>query len=611
MLDKFINAYKAKFFKIFTDDFYGHFKAYENAITEPKFHPSLLLKNELSNLDRFIQEPLTIAIVGQFSSGKSTFLNALLGREILPTGLTPVTAKPTLIKYGENYLLRVLYKNQKELDLDVNQIAKFVDQRVFGDDVQSLSIYAPREILREVNFIDTPGLNSLSDADTGVTKSVLQDVGAIIWISLIDNAGRASELAQIRTFLENGGKKAICVLNQKDKLSSDELERVLQHCKKTYGEFFDEVLAISAKQALLSLKNKDENLMQLSNFNSIFESIKEKFAQESTKENFVLQKCQEIDEKLLSQHENFIKIYEKAENLILKFDENLNGDLDMLKEKFSPKIELAFNEIKRIAKEISDEILASLLPQKQKIFTPKKSLISKQIYQKNEYEMLDINTDSIFSKLIYNDVKFDKSFKIYRRNLQLLQDEINANLLEIFGKIKKDFMLYKAEFENLTKECPIHSETEFATLRTYAGQVYELFLRGYESGIFKQTQKIALFFERLSLKVATNYDKAVQIAVFLIKEKIELAKSSYEKDPVHFSLYVPTSNEVYERVLLALNIYEFQSEMLSNVSFLNKALVELKSDFAELSKENLSKIQRLCKRHKKLKNELEKIKFQG
>ena len=173
MFEEFINAYKTRYFKIFSDDFHGRFKRLQNELTEPKFHPSAELKQELNKLDLFLSGPLTVAIVGQFSSGKSTFLNALLGSEILPSGLTPVTSKPTFIRYGAAPGLSVLYENGRELYLGVEEIGRFVDQRVFGDDVSRLCVYAPSEILKLVNFVDTPGLNSLSKADTARSTDLM------------------------------------------------------------------------------------------------------------------------------------------------------------------------------------------------------------------------------------------------------------------------------------------------------------------------------------------------------------------------------------------------------------------------------------------------------
>ena len=81
MFEEFINAYKTRYFKIFSDDFRGRFRRLQNELTEPKFHPSVELERELNKLDLFLSGPLTVATLGQFSSGKSTFLNALLGRD--------------------------------------------------------------------------------------------------------------------------------------------------------------------------------------------------------------------------------------------------------------------------------------------------------------------------------------------------------------------------------------------------------------------------------------------------------------------------------------------------------------------------------------------------
>lgn len=607
MLEKFISSYKMIYFKIFGDDFYGRFKAYENALLEPKFHPSSELKGELRKLDLFLSEPVQIAIVGQFSSGKSTFLNALLGFDILPTGVTPVTARLTRIKYGENFSLRVDYKNGKELSLNVNEIAKFVDQRVYGDEVKELCIYAPNPILKLVNFIDTPGLNSLSSSDTNITKEVLDSVSSVIWLSLIENAARASELNDLKEFLHNTDKTAICVLNQKDKLSEIELENVLSHAKITFDGIFEEIIAISAKQANLARKNQDENLMLVSNFKSVLDAIDRQFTSEKIKEKFVLKKCESILAQSINQHEYFCEIYEKAKEVVTKFDFELDANLERIKNKFKPKIETAFNEIKEISKFISDEILSSLKPKKKYKFILKKSLLKGEIYERQEYEMMSFDSDEIFSKLIYNDVKLSKFFRIYRRNLSMLEDELRSEIDEIYKNLECEFLIYKSEFENIIKEIPIHSDTEFATIRTYAGQIYRLILRDFETVKFNKLQKLSLFFEKLNLKVVANYENAIKIAVHFIKDKIENSAIAYEKDPLHFALFIPTSVETFDRVLISLNLYEFENEMLSNSSFLNKIINELRMEFGEIKESKIEQLNGLSNRHKALKSELENL----
>ena len=607
MLEKFIRAYKMAYFKIFSDDFYGKFKKFENSISEPKFHPSAELKEELRKLDLFLSEPVQIAVVGQFSSGKSTFLNALLGFEILPTGVTPVTARLTRIKYGENLSLRVDYKNGKELNLNVKEIAKFVDQRVYGDDVKELCIYAPNPILKRVNFIDTPGLNSLSSSDTNITKEILDGVCAVIWLSLIENAARASELEDLTQFLQGSDKAAICVLNQKDKLNETELKNVLDHAERTFGEIFEEILPISAKQANLAMRDKDENLMAESNFKSVLEAIDKYFTNENLKERFALKKCEEIALQNIFQHEYFAEIYEKAKDMIVEFDDGLEENLQRIKLKFTPKIKTAFNEIKEISRVISDEILASLKPKEMPRFTVKKSLLKGEFYEKSEYEMMSLDTDEIFSKLIYNDVKLAKFFKIYRRNLALLEAELRDGIDEIYKNLESKFLIYKSEFQSVRKEIAVHSDVEFAAIRTYAGQIYGEILRDFETAKFQKLQKISLFFEKLNLKVVSNYENAIKIAVHFIKEKIDNAAASYEKDPLHFALFIPSSSETYERVLISLNLYEFENEMLSNSSFLNKIASELKNEFGKIKEEKLAELSRLSNRHETLKTELKSL----
>lgn len=606
MLNEFINAYKMRYFKIFSDDFYGRFKSYENALLEPKFHSSIELENELKWLDLVIKEPILIAIVGQFSSGKSTFLNTILGKNILPTGVVPVTSRLTYIKYAPNYSLRVDYENGRELSLDIKEIANFVDQRIFGDDVKTLTLYAPNEILKSVNFVDTPGLNSLSASDTNITKNALNSVCGVIWLSLIDNVARASELESLNEFLSDKSKFAVCVLNQKDKLSDNELQNALNHAKNTYAEIFNTIVAISAKNALNALNNGDDELFKTSNFGEIFKILDE-FKNEDKKQKFVLNRCDKIAKILLNQYDIFAEIFLKADDILNKNAKFLDEKIAQIKSEFAPKIELSFNEIKDVAKFISGEISSSLKPVKMVRFIPKKQLFGGEIFIKNEYEMMDFDVDEVFSKLIYNDTRLSKIFRIYRRNLKLLEDEILNAFDEIYAVLEREFMIYKSEFENIRKENAINSSVNFANIRAYASSVYELFLRDFESVKSQKKQKISLFFEKLNLKVVTNYENAVKIAVHFFKDKIKNAQISYEKDPTYFSLFIPSGDEIFSRVLTSLNLYEFENEMLANSSFLNKILGELNGEFSDLKKQKNKKIATFLTQNIELKDEILKI----
>ena len=71
-----------------------------------------------------------------------------------------------------------------------------------------------------------------------------------------------------------------------------------------------------------------------------------------------------------------------------------------------------------------------------------------------------------------------------------------------------------------------------------------------------------------------------------------------------FALFIPSFDEVQDRVLLSLNLYEFENETLGNASFLNKILSALKSEFAQIKDEKLAKIATLSAGHEKLRDEI-------
>ncbi|MFA6742489.1 MAG: dynamin family protein, partial [Arcobacteraceae bacterium] len=192
ILKSFVNEYRETYSLqevVYEDGLVGDIKKIQTKLLDEKFLPSNQLEGILKKQIRRARYPMEIAITGQFSSGKSTFLNALLSRNILPTGITPVTSKVNFINYGEEYKLKITYYSGAQEFAPIESIADFTDQRQDEmQDIKYLTLYAPMDILKDISFVDTPGLNSQSQSDTETTRKVLRDVGGIIWLTLIDNA---------------------------------------------------------------------------------------------------------------------------------------------------------------------------------------------------------------------------------------------------------------------------------------------------------------------------------------------------------------------------------------------------------------------------------------
>ncbi|MDY6056536.1 MAG: dynamin family protein [Campylobacter lanienae] len=587
MLKEFIKEYKRVYQISFDDGFLGEFERFCAFICEPKFHPSKELIERLNFLSLLSHEPPLVAIVGQFSSGKSSFLNALLGADILPTGVVPVTAKPTFIKYAPNYMLKILHNDGRDEYKNIDELSAFVDQRHALKDVKNLTIYAPNELLKKISFIDTPGLNSRSDADTNETKMILKEAVALIWISLIDNAARKSELDELTLIPNSLKQNAIALLNQKDKLSSDEITRVLAHANLTYSNYFSSIEAISAK---LQRENSGD-----SGFEVVFKFL-DKTA--NTKEDFIKATSQEILLSSQNQNLNFINILDEISDIFTKFQNKTNLKFSELKESYNSKFEIFFEAIKQNAALIANEINSALKNQKSAYYKEKTGFLNKNSFEKIEYERVSLDIDEILAKLIYNDEKFTKIFKKFKRDLSEFQSEILADLQAIFDELKELTLRYKAKYESLRKSDPLHSDLLFADIRKFSSEVYSLFLSDIETLFLAKFSNLELFFERVFIKVSANYQNAIRLSVNFIAQKCEKSSKDYESDPLAFSLYYPRLSEINERILNELSYYEFESEFTGNSTFITKFINSLQAQTEQLMDKNQTYINSLKAKYK-------------
>ena len=323
---------------------------------------------------------MEVAITGQFSSGKSTFLNALLSRNILPTGITPVTSKVNFINYGEEFKLKITYYSGAHEYAPIEAIADFTDQRQDQmKDIKYLTLYAPMDILKDISFVDTPGLNSQSQSDTDTTRTVLRDVGGIIWLTLIDNAGKMSEAEVLEEYMEHFKNKSLCVLNQKDKFSQDQIETTTKYVTEKFSKYFAQVTPISAKMALESRSHHQEVLIQ-DEQNKLLGNIKKALSGNIASIAGDLDRYYKDVEEIKSQDtSNNDKIFEES-NIqdVLEFIENtirpqaaeskefaikkdLKGICDILIKEYGTIIGV-YDSLANTLRDAQDDILEALIP---------------------------------------------------------------------------------------------------------------------------------------------------------------------------------------------------------------------------------------------------------
>lgn len=179
--------------------------------------------------------PFLIVLVGPFSSGKSSILNALLGEpELLQIGPVPTTDRISILRYGEH-----------------------MQRMSSGGEVDT--VFYPSLLLQKVSLVDTPGLESVFQRHEETTRKFLHRADVVLMVMLATQAMTASNLEYLQT-LKEYGKKVILVINQADLLSPEESESVrdyvIQQSQSRLG-FKPDVWLVSSKQGLAARRDGD------------------------------------------------------------------------------------------------------------------------------------------------------------------------------------------------------------------------------------------------------------------------------------------------------------------------------------------------------------------
>lgn len=180
---------------------------------------------------RQLDELFLLVIAGEFNSGKSAFINALLGQKLQPEGVTPTTDQIYLIRYGEN------------------------EKRVPGENgiwVQT----APVELLSKLTVVDTPGTNAIVREHEALTSEFIPRSDLVLFVTSADRPFTESE----RAFLEQirkWGKKIVLVINKIDIFGSDaDLEQVVNFVTSSAKTLIGDVAAVFPVSARLAQSAK-------------------------------------------------------------------------------------------------------------------------------------------------------------------------------------------------------------------------------------------------------------------------------------------------------------------------------------------------------------------
>lgn len=197
-------------------------------------------------------ERFHLVVLGEFNHGKSTFVNALLGSDILPTGITPTTASINHVVWASQPTARVMLSSGESKYLEPGQLKDWVT--VAGgraSEVAYVELGYPSDLLQNnVVLVDTPGVNDLNEQRAEVTYGYVPRADAVVFLLDAGQALKDSEREFLRSrVLESARDRLIFVLGKMDMLSADEQTAVVDYVRGGLAKITPDptLFALSAK----------------------------------------------------------------------------------------------------------------------------------------------------------------------------------------------------------------------------------------------------------------------------------------------------------------------------------------------------------------------------
>jgi len=412
-----------------------------------------------------------LVVVGQFKRGKTSLINALMGADLLPVAVVPLTSIVTIITYGERLTVRVFFNDDRMIEIDKDTLADYVTEK--GNprnvkDVREVVITYPSDYLREgVRLIDTPGVGSIYQHNTDVAYHYLPKSDAALFLISVDQPISKAELDFLSDVKEHSNK-IFFILNKADYLGDKDLQEAMDFARSVLKEAMGTEVKIFPLSSRLALEGKlagDEGLIDKSHIRQFSDLLNEFLIKE--KGNVLLLSITNNLLRLLSQARFQTELEIKSlthplEDLQKKIAifEAKKQEVMLDKQDFDILLE---GEIKRLSKDLLDEDITKfrkqLLAQEQinleRHFVEVRALPSRQLREALQEGVITRLRDAFN---LWRKMEDDRLAKAFEAKCKRFSERIN-DTVDALMQFSSD--LFEIPFEAIKTEALWSAKSHF------------------------------------------------------------------------------------------------------------------------------------------------------
>jgi len=402
-----------------------------NLLTLVRDHTESGLEVKLSSAIDNIENLFLIVFMGEFSTGKSTIINVLVGQKVLPEGITPTTDNITIVKYGD--------KSETRMEEGI------------------VNITVPDTKLENIYFVDTPGTNVTIEQHEKITQDFIPRADIIFFTIGAERAVTGSESTLIKYLSEDWKKKIVFLLNKIDIAGTEsELQELLKHTEKELRRIFGiepHIIPVSAKLATQYPENPDSGFDKLTKY--VFKTLGEEQRISIKLNSSIDLSLSVVEQTEIEIQNNLDRIDRDMKNLV-----DYEARLDSMKEdivsnssRFTERIRSRLLEFKNRGVQFIDDLIRFenilKLIRKEKVAREFERKVSLQTLNEIEKDLDDMVrwTEQSARNMVDNSISFYSKTIETEKNRPGFQSTFSQNKMELIDTVRSELELRKKQVD--------------------------------------------------------------------------------------------------------------------------------------------------------------------